>query len=114
VDTLKYGVDFASHIQQFLEQSRVVIAVMGENWIGRGSDGSIRIRDSDDWVRREIEIAVQQKIKILPVLVGASQMPSAADLPECLRSICTLNAAPLSTGRDFHVHMERLIQAIKI
>ena len=51
-------------------------------------------------------------VPIVPVLVGSARMPQPAQLPESLKNLAFLNAAPVDTGRDFHQHMERLLRGI--
>jgi hypothetical protein len=52
-----------------------------------GPDGSRRLDSPDDYVRLEIEAAINAKIPILPVLVGAAQMPTTKELPPSLHEI---------------------------
>src|SRR5215467_10884713 len=48
----------------------------------------------------------------IPVLVGGASMPKAEQLPESLKSLTFHNAAEVSSGRDFHAHMDRLIRSM--
>jgi hypothetical protein len=40
-------------------------------------------------------------------------MPKVAELPESLKEFSFLNAAQIDAGRDFHQHMDRLVQSIE-
>jgi len=37
VDSIPLGIDFRQHLENALSQCRVLIAVIGDQWIGRGS-----------------------------------------------------------------------------
>ena len=112
VDNIPYGVDFRDHIRRTLEDCDIVIAVIGPHWSGDG-DGAPRISDPADYLRIEIETALQLKLRVIPVLVDRTTMPASESLPPSLQPLAYLNAAPLSIGRDFRVHTDRIIEAIR-
>ncbi len=112
VDKIPFGTDFREHIRKVLLEGDILLAVIGPNWLGRSADGSSRIREDADPVRVEIETALRQRTRIIPVLVDGASMPGTADLPEGLQDLAYLNAAPLDVGRDFRAHMDRLVRSI--
>jgi hypothetical protein len=112
VDKIPFGTDFREHIRKVLLEGDILLAVIGPNWLGKGADGTSRIKDEADPVRVEVETALRQKTRVIPVLVDGAAMPSTADLPDALRDLAYLNAAPLDVGRDFRAHMDRLIRSI--
>ena len=112
VDKIPFGTDFREHIRKVLLEGDILLAVIGPNWLGKGADGTSRIKDEADPVRVEVETALRQKTRMIPVLVDGATMPSTADLPDALRDLAYLNAAPLDVGRDFRAHMDRLIRSI--
>ena len=112
VDKIPFGTDFREHIRKVLAGGDILLAVIGPNWLGKAADGTSRIKDEADPVRVEIETALRQKTRIIPILVEGASMPGVADLPEGLRDLAYLNAAPVDVGRDFRAHMDRLIRSI--
>src|SRR5712671_3722474 len=112
VDKIPFGTDFREHIRKVLLEGDILLAVIGPNWLGKGADGTSRIKDEGDPVRVEVETALRQKTRMIPVLVDGATMPSTADLPDALCDLAYLNAAPLDVGRDFRAHMDRLIRSI--
>jgi hypothetical protein len=112
IDNIPFGIDFRGHIREMLLQTDVVIAVIGPNWVGRDAGGTVRIAEETDPVRVEIETALAQHKAVIPVLVDGARMPSEAELPPPLAAFAFLNAAEVSSGRDFRVHMDRVIGAI--
>jgi len=112
VDSIPIGIDFRAHIQEMMLQTDVLIAVIGANWLGLNTAGGARIDAKTDAVRVEIEMAVARKMRIIPVLVDGAKMPESSALPPEFGDFVFLNAAEVATGRDFRVHMDRLIGAI--
>lgn len=111
-DSIPAGVDFRGHIKKTIEQSELVIAVVGSNWLG-GDGERRRIDDANDFVRLEISYALARDIPVLPVLVNDAPMPRPEELPEDIQALAFRNALPLDTGRDFHNHAQRLIGGIR-
>lgn len=112
VDDIPYGVDFRTQISEVLSKTDVLIAAIGDDWLGRREAGQSRMLQESDPVRVEIETALERKIAIIPVLIDGAKMPSASDLPATFGDFAYLNAPAVSSGRDFRAHMERLIVAI--
>lgn len=112
IDKIPFGVDFRSHIRETLLRSDVLIAVIGRDWLGRYAAGGIRMQEEADPVRVEIETALEKNIPIIPVLIDGAKMPESSELPTTFGNFAYLNAAEVSSGRDFRVHLERLISAI--
>ena len=50
---------------------------------------------------------------MIPILVDRTTMPTEADLPSSLAGLTYRNALDVDQGRDFHPHVERLIQGIE-
>lgn len=112
VDSIPRGVSFILHIKSVLKNASLVLAVIGEGW-QRGTDGQEMKDNADDFVRLELETAIACGVRILPVLVDTAEMPHREDLPDSLTGLPALNAAPLASGRDFNLHLERIMLDIE-
>ena len=77
VDNIPYGVDFRKHIGEALEASDLLLAIVGNGWLGPIAEGKYRIAEESDPVRVEIEAALERDISLLPVLVDDAKMPAA-------------------------------------
>jgi TIR domain/WD domain, G-beta repeat len=110
-DSIPLGVDFRNHIAKVLDESDIVLVVIGQRWIGgRGAQG--RLGNPADPVRIEVETALKKGIPVIPILVGRVGMPQSERLPESLRDITYRNALQVDDGLDFDHHLERLIRAM--
>jgi hypothetical protein len=112
IDSIPVGIDFREHLRNILDQCDVLLAVVGPQWLVVDKAGRPRILDSADWVRIEIETALNKQIPVVPVLIDEAVMPKPDELPGALQDFAFRQAASLNTGRDFHAHMDRLIRAI--
>jgi hypothetical protein len=56
---------------------------------------------------------LRRELIVLPVLLDGAAMPDPAELPEAIRDFAYRNALEVESGRDFNVHIDRLIRAIE-
>lgn len=113
IDSIPPGVDFRTHIRNALAQADAVVAIIGPEWLGPASSARRRIDDPEDPVRTELEAALTRGMPVIPVLVREARMPSRAELPGSLGELSFRNAAEVESGKDFHLHMERLIRSLE-
>jgi uncharacterized protein (TIGR02594 family) len=83
---------------------------VGPNWRGATPEGRTRIDEDNDQVRIEVETALKKGIPVIPVLVGRSEIPSPAQLPDSLKQFSYRNAVRIDPGQDFDHHVDRLIR----
>jgi hypothetical protein len=112
VDNIPIGTDFREHIRKAFGDQDMLIAVVGQKWLGPRKGGRTRIQEETDPVRVEIEMALQQSMPVVPVLVNGARMPKPEELPDSLKDFSFRNAAEIDSGRDFRQHMDRLIRSI--
>jgi TIR domain len=103
--------DFRRVIGRAIRKCDVVLAIIGPNWkIGAG--GNLSLQEANDWVRIELETAIQLDLPVIPVLVEDAVMPSPAELPDGLRDFSFLTASTVDTSKDFHREMDVLMATI--
>ncbi len=109
------GDSFEARIIGHINKCDLVIAIIGDRWLGVDHpSGSARIQDPSDWVRRELEISLNRKIKTIPVTIDDVTLPSlSTSLPESLKGMLSLNAIPIRNGYEFKQDAQRLIDDIK-
>jgi hypothetical protein len=113
VNSIPTGVNYHNRIEKAIVGSDVIVAVIGQHWVGQNPDGKTsRLHDPGDPVRVEIESAMKHNKPILPLLVNGATMPEESDLPDSLRELHAYNGARIDSGQDFRIHMRRLIDSI--
>ena len=99
-DTSRNNIDwgdlFPQRIEDALAECRVCLVVVGPEWVS--GDNLQRMANPDDWVRREIEIALQAypRIRTVPVLTGHAAIPDTSALPESMRTLFEHNGGNLT------------------
>lgn len=112
VDTIELGVDFLQVIEQSLSRCGVMIVVIGKAWVSAvDEDGETRLTNPDDYVRLEIERALQSATRVIPVLVEGATIPKSAQLPPSLSSLSRRNGLSMSHA-SFGSDADRLIETL--
>ena len=94
------GQPFDQVIAKAVEASDVFIACIGQHWLTvTAPDGSRRIDNPEDYVRRELEGALAADVLVIPVTFEGAQMPGPADLPDSLKPFTTRNAVDVRATR---------------
>jgi hypothetical protein len=112
IDSIEAGENFDHVIRDALRTAAVVLVVIGPRWLElRADDGTRRLEDPRDYVRREIELALAAETLVIPVLVENAAMPTAGALPPTIRELSLRNAVELSDRRwadDVHTLVTQL------
>lgn len=109
VDDIGAGEPFADVIGRAVGGSQVLLVLIGPRWRGVRPDGTARIDDADDFVRREVAAGLQRGLRVMPVLLDGATMPQP--LPPDLQPLATRNAVALDAG-SFSAGAERLARSI--
>lgn len=93
VDTLRPGDDFIAAIREKISASRFLFVLIGPHWLtATDQQGRNRLEDPNDLVRLEIEMALERKISVIPILLPGAAMPDRKQLPESLAPLAQYNA----------------------
>jgi uncharacterized membrane protein YhaH (DUF805 family) len=112
IDSIEFGEDYRERIHHALGRTDYLLVLIGSKWLGPMGKGRFRIQEVNDPVRIEVERALEIGIRVVPILIEHTPMPTPADLPESLERLAYLNAAEVSVGRDFDSQMDRLTRFI--
>jgi hypothetical protein len=113
IDSIDAGEDFVVSLQKALETARVCIVLIGDDWLSETlPDGTRRLDDPADFVRREVEMALANNhMLVLPVLVEGARMPAESQLPATLGKLARLQAVELSESR-WSYDLQQLIKVL--
>jgi len=113
VDDIKPGADFVSLIGEKVASCDALIAVIGKGWLARDEDnGKPRMYNPTDFVRLELEHALQRDILLIPALVEGAEMPRGSDLPAPLSELSQRQAVELS-DKDFQRGVDKIIGVLE-
>jgi TIR domain len=99
IDQIKAGQVFSEVLDSKLAQCKVMLAVIGPQWLTARDQttGGLRLEDPNDWVRLEIECALTRGIPVVPILVGGAKLPAQGELPSSLRPLVAHQCATITT-----------------
>ena len=114
IDNIPLGVDFRSHLSDAVSKCDILLAVIGDSWLGAVPGSSERrIDNPTDFVRIEVEAALARDIPVVPVLVGNATLPTPNILPDALQALAFRNAAEVRPGRELNFHIESLVRGLQ-
>ncbi len=97
VDTIDPGDDFVERIAAAVGSCDVLLALIGPDWLTiTDENGQRRLDNPEDYVRVEIETALERKIRVIPILVDPARMPHANQLPPALAPLARRNAVEIN------------------
>jgi predicted ATPase len=113
VDTIQPGVDFEELTLSTLARSSVVLAVVGPGWLTAADEhGRRRLDDGDDFVRREVELALANDVAVVPVLVAGARMPAREQVPASIAAFCRRQAVEMS-DRRWRADVAHLVEVLE-
>ena len=94
------GVDFVDALSERVGKRHALLAVI-RHWVA-SADGQNRRRldDPNDFVRIEIEAALQRDVPVIPVLVDGAPMPQAGELPDSLKKLTRVRSGKIADRMD--------------
>jgi hypothetical protein len=113
LDSIEAGLDFAEVIRDAVDSSSVLVALIGRQWATvADEEGRRRLDDPDDYVRFEVQTALERGVRVIPVLVDDARPLRQQQLPAGLHKLVRLNALELSYGR-YQYDSGRLLDLIQ-
>jgi hypothetical protein len=116
VHSISKGDDFRTVIRKALWTTDAVLVLISPKWLSmRLGNGTRRLEDPGDYVRLEVQSALERAgdCLVIPVLLNGARMPAEAELPEVLRSLAFLNAEVIRTDSDFLRDMQAIVERIR-
>lgn len=97
VDTIQPGTNFEQKINSELDDSDVMLVMVGNQWLeSKDQEGHRRLDQPHDYVRVEVETALKKNISVIPILLQGTHMPSPNALPDTLQDLSRRNAIRLN------------------
>lgn len=113
IDSIHLGENFRRRLHQELARCDLLLAIVGQRWISvQDSGGRRRLEDDNDFVRLEIEMAIQRNIPLIPLLIDGTPMPTTSELPASIAEFTYQNAAVVRRDPDFANDMRRLVMSL--
>ena len=119
-DSIPAGADFPERIRNVLAGCRVVLPVIGKDWLRIFRERNPEEGDAGpDWVRAELEIACQRRaaegegqLLVYPLRLLDATLPGREYLPESLAQLPRLNGDPVRLDPDFRNDVRLVVEKI--
>jgi len=108
IDTIAGGEDFRVRLEASLQKCHVLLALIGPRWME-----DKRLHNPDDFVRLEIERALNRGLPVVPLLIDGANMPTVDDVPSSIAPLTQQNALFIESGQGFLDQMDRLVKDLK-
>jgi hypothetical protein len=113
VDSILPGEDFVEKITKAVEDCDVLLALVGDRWLAiADTEGNRRLNDPKDFVRLEIEAALEGGVRVIPVLFEGARIPRAEELPKSMGQFVRCQAQWLSSTH-FKADADKLLSVLK-
>jgi hypothetical protein len=110
--SIRKGAPFPAEITGALRKCDLLLAVMGHRWTSATDDDGRRCIDNpEDWVRKEIALALAWGIEVLPVLVDGASLPDPSELPDDIRDL-TGHQTVFFRPHQEHIDFPPLFEAV--
>ena len=113
LDSFGAGWEIAEIIQRAVGSCAVLVALIGPQWVTlTDEEGGRRLDNPDDFVRLEVQTALERGVQVIPVLVDGAKPLRRQELPAELHKLARLSALELSPSR-YKSDMDRLLDFIR-
>jgi len=104
--------DVRRRLWNAIDNAPSMLAVIGPNWVGVRPDATPRIFETEDFVRFEIEQALDSEdVSLVVVLLNGGQIGSVSELPEALRGLADVPSVSLDTDQ-FEKSVEEIVDLV--
>ena len=113
VEGIEPGTDFVDAIERAIASCRVLIVLIGDEWLSAAdAGGRRRLDDPNDFIRLETSAALARDIRVVPVLLDGALMPHESDLPDNLKPLVRRQAVEL-THKQWEASSGELIRTLE-
>lgn len=111
IESIEPGRDFGEAIEDAISSCKIVLVVIGRQWLTCANEHGRRLDDPKDFVRLEIAAALKRGIRVIPVLVQGAAIPREQDLPGDIAPLARRQAWEVSDLR-WNQDVGKLIEKI--
>jgi hypothetical protein len=112
IDDIPLGADFTEVLDHALRDCDVLLALIGPQWLSATDATGRRLDSPNDYLRLELESALDRGVLLIPILLEGARMPEAGELPESLTSISRSQALQLSDAH-FNIDVAKLCARLR-
>lgn len=112
VTDIRAGQEWPRRLQKKIEESDVMLVLIGRHWADDANLDRLNDLDSDDWTREEILQAFRAGLSVVPVLVDDAETPQSDQLPRGIKRLPRRHAH-LLRHTSFEADLAALVKALR-
>jgi hypothetical protein len=114
IEAIEPGVPWQEAIDAYIPDCDVLLVLIGKEWLTITDEGRRRLDDPHDVHRREIETALERKLRVIPICVEDAQPldPEDEELPPSLKPLAERQAVEL-THRYWRYNVADLVERLQ-
>jgi len=115
IDSIPLGSDFPKVLKGWVDQSDILLALIGSGWLDATNPrtNQRRLDDPHDFVRLELCEALSRGIPVVPVLLDGVAMPMPEQLPDDIKQL-SRRQAEFVEYRTFEADVQRMIGKLQL
>ncbi len=99
IDDIEIGSKWKEVLERAGGDAKVLLVLIGDQWLSKQASGQSRLFNEGDWVRLEIEAALNKNMTVVPVLLKGAKLPSSSELPPSILKLLDHQSVELRYNR---------------
>lgn len=115
INSIPFGVDYRHYVINTIRCCSAFLLIIGDQWLSnKDCNDNMRLNNPSDFLRIEIESAIQLNIPITPILVGRyASMPKENQLPISLKDLIFRQAIEARPGAVFNAQIDYMVKELE-
>lgn len=93
INNIPPGLNFNEVLDEALEESAVVLVVMGPDYFSKQGH---RLFNENDWVRLEVVRSLERNLRVVPVMINGAPFPQKTQMPDDMWPLMSRQATTIS------------------
>ncbi|MAL17940.1 MAG: hypothetical protein CL670_07285 [Balneola sp.] len=99
-ESIEPGSTFPYELTRKITNSKIVLVLIGKRYLSITDDeNEVRLFSLEDFVNKEVGLALRSECVVIPILVDNTDMPSEKELPENLSKLAYCNAVSIDWAK---------------
>lgn len=111
-DNIKGGDHWLDRLIREVRRSDALLVIIGPKWLRELQEREGLSTKNKDYVKLEITTALQNRVRIIPILVDDTLMPDPSELPDELKDLTFWHSVRIRTGEEFTQGYEELLKRL--
>ena len=113
-DEIEPGTQWSKEIWHAISSAWIVLTVIGSKWESiPDPDSVLRLYNKEDWVRQEIEYAIDHNKTLVPLVIKPAEFPPKIPLPDKLQKLMDYQKMEMDPSNAWSKSVDELCQYLE-